>query len=120
MWWLTRLAWVALLTVVLVPPVMAIMWAERPMLRLPAGLGPSGWWSPVLLLLGTAAAMVGLARLAIAGFAPGGHLPPLVLAAYAAGLIGTLLTGRPPPERARPRVLRPLYPEPAEQRPEAA
>ena len=84
-WRLTRLAWVDLLTVVLVPLVMAIMWAERPMLRLPAGLGPSGWWSPVLLLLGTAAAMVGLARLAIAGFAPGGHLPPLVLAAYAAG-----------------------------------
>jgi fucose 4-O-acetylase-like acetyltransferase len=127
-WWLTRLAWLALLVVVLVPLVMAITWAERPMLRLPAGLGPSGWWSPVLLLLGTATAMAGLARLAIAGFAPGGHLPTLVLAAYAAGLIGTLLTGRAPPERARPQALRPLQPEPARgaapevtrQRPEAA
>jgi fucose 4-O-acetylase-like acetyltransferase len=97
-WWLTRLAWFALLTAVLVPLVIAIMWAERPMLRLPAGLGPSGWWSPVLLVLGTAAAMVGLARLAIAGFAPGGHLPVLVLIAYALGLIGTLLTGRDPPK----------------------
>jgi fucose 4-O-acetylase-like acetyltransferase len=99
-WWLTRLAWLALLTLVLVPLVIVITWAERPMLRLPAGLGPSGWWSPAVLVAGTAAAMAGLARLAIAGFAPGGHLPALVLAAYAAGLIGMLLTGRAPPEQS--------------------
>src|SRR5579859_7006818 len=106
-WWLTRLAWYGLLTVTLVVLVAAINWAERPMLRLPAGVGPTGWWSPVLLVAGAAAAMTGLARLAIAGFAPGGHLPALVLAAYAAGLIGMLLTGRPPPRRARPQALPP-------------
>jgi hypothetical protein len=93
-WWLTRLAWFGLLTVVLVPLVAVVMRAERPMLRLPTGIGPSGWWSLVLLVAGTAAAMVGLARFAIGGFAPGGHLPALVLAAYAAGLIAVLLTGR--------------------------
>ncbi len=112
-WWLTRLVWLGLLTVVLVALVAAINWAERPMLRLPAGVGPSGWWSPVLLVAGTAVAMAGLARLAIAGFAPGGRLPALVLAAYAAGLIGTLLTGRPPPRPARPQALRPPGPEPS-------
>jgi fucose 4-O-acetylase-like acetyltransferase len=111
-WWLSRLAWFCLLTVVLVALVAAMMWTERLVYRLPAGFGPSGWWSPVLLVVGTAAAMVGLARLAIGGFAPGGHLPTLVLTAYAAGLIGTLLSGRRPPRRARPQALPPPGPEP--------
>jgi hypothetical protein len=109
-WWELRPAWLALLTVVLVPLAMAVMRAERPMLRLPAGLGPAGSWSPVLLLLGIAASMVGLARLAIAGFAPGGHLPALVLAACGAGLLATLFTGRAPPEAARPQALHPEAP----------
>jgi hypothetical protein len=39
---------------------------------------------------------VDLARLAIGGFAPGGHLPVLVLIICAAGLVATLLTGRAP------------------------
>lgn len=116
-WWLTRLAWYGLLTVLLVVLVAAVEWAERPILRLPTGVGPPGWWSPVLLVAGTGAAMAGLTKLAIAGFAPGGHLPALVLAAYAAGLIGTLLTGRPPPQPARPQALGP--PDPDSARPAA-
>ena len=68
-----RPAWFALLTVVLVPMVIAVMRAERPVIRLPAGLGTPGPWSPVLLVAGLAASMLGLARLAIAGFAPGGR-----------------------------------------------
>ncbi len=106
-WWELRPAWLALLTVVLVPLVMVVMRAERPMLRLPAGLGPSGLWSPVLLVLGLAASMAGLARLAIAGFAPDGHLPVLVLAACATGLAATLFTGRARAAGAEPRALRP-------------
>ncbi len=81
-----------------------VAWAERPTRRLPAGIGPSGPWSPVLLLAGLAASMFGLARLAIAGFAPGGHLPALALAACAAGLAATLLTGRAPAAGARPQA----------------
>jgi len=110
-WWELRPAWFALLTVVLVPLVMVVMWAERPMLRLPAGLGPSRPWSPVLLVLGLAASMAGLARLAIAGFAPDGHLPVLVLAACATGLAATLFTGRAPAAGAEPRALRPQQPQ---------
>jgi len=53
------------------------MRAERPLSRLPAGIGPSGPWSPALLLAGLTASMFGLARHAIAGFAPGGNLPRL-------------------------------------------
>ncbi len=110
-WWELRPAWWALLTVVLAGLVMAVTWAERPMLRLPAGLGRPGRWSPVLLLTGIAALAAGLARLAIGGFAPGGHPPLLVLAACATGLVATLFTGRPPAEGAQPRTLRPDAPQ---------
>jgi hypothetical protein len=100
-WFALRLAWWALLTAVLVPLVIGVTQAERPMLRLPAGLGRPGPWSPALLLAGIAASSVGLIRLAISGFAPGGRPPALVLAACAAGLIATLFTGRAPATRHR-------------------
>lgn len=93
-WWVLRCAWFALLTIVLIPLVMAVTWAERPMMRLPAGLGRTGPWSPVLLLAGIATAAVGLTRLAIGGFAPAGHLPVPVLACFACGMVATLFTGR--------------------------
>ena len=48
--WVLRPAWLAPLTVVLVPMIMAIMRAERPMGRLPAVVGLPGPWSPALLL----------------------------------------------------------------------
>ena len=38
------------------------MRAERPLSRLPAGIGPSGPWFPALLLAGLTASMFGLAR----------------------------------------------------------
>jgi hypothetical protein len=110
-WWELRPAWFALLTSVLVLLVTAVTRAERPMLRLPAGLGRPGPWSPVLLVAGIAAVGVGLARLAIGGFAPGGHVPALVLAACAVGLVATLFTGRAPARGAEPRALRPEEPE---------
>jgi len=116
-WWELRPAWFALLTVVMVPLVLVLTWAQRPMVRLPAGIGPSGRWSPVLLLLGLAASMTGLARLAIAGFAPGGHLAVPVLAACAVGMAATLLTGRAPPGAAEPRAALPEVPD---QPPQAA
>ncbi|HEX7163911.1 MAG TPA: hypothetical protein VF223_22055, partial [Trebonia sp.] len=44
------------------------------------------------------------ARLAIAGLAPGGHLPLLVLTAFAAGLLAIFCTGHPynAEDRTRP------------------
>lgn len=94
-WWELRPAWFALLTVVLATVTMLVMRAERPLLKLPAAIGPPGPWSPAILLAGLAAAMLGLTRLAIAGFAPGGSLPVLVLAALVAGLLATFCTGHP-------------------------
>jgi fucose 4-O-acetylase-like acetyltransferase len=96
-WWALRPAWFALLAAVLVPLVAAVMWAERPLRRLPAGVGPARPWSPAVLGAGLLAAMAGLARLAIFGFAPAGNLPLLALALCASGLLLILLSGRPPP-----------------------
>ncbi|HEX3959859.1 MAG TPA: acyltransferase [Trebonia sp.] len=94
-WWELRLAWWALLTVVLVPLVLGVTLAERPMLKLPDGLGRPGPWSPVLLLAGIASAGVGLSKLAIGGFLADGNVPVLALALCALGLVAALLTGRP-------------------------
>lgn len=95
-WWALRPAWFALLTVVLVPLVMAVMRAQRWLLRLPAGVGPPGPWSPAILLAGLAATMAGLAQLAIAGLAPGGQLPVPALTSCAAGLTAIICTGHVP------------------------
>jgi hypothetical protein len=73
---------------------------HRPMLRaLPTGLGQVRPWSPAVLLAGLAAVGFGLTKLAIAGFAPGGRLPFLVLGACACGLLLTLLSGPSARER---------------------
>jgi len=104
-WWQLRPAWLGLLTVILVPVVLAIMWAERPMRRLPAGIGPATSWSPVLLLAGLGASLAGLSRLTIEGFAPGGHLAVLALADSAIGLTATLLSGHAPVAATTPHAL---------------
>ena len=101
-WWGLRAVWWALLTLVLMLLVLVVTWVQRPMLRLPAGLGRAGPWSPALLLFGLVASMAGLARLAIAGFAPGASAG-LVLAACVAGLAATLSPGAP---RQRVRAAR--------------
>ncbi len=101
LWWALRPAWFALLAAVLVPLVLGITRAERPLARLPAGVGPAGPWSPVLLAGGLAAASAALARIAIAGFAPGGHAPVSVLAAYAGGVLLAFASGRAGAGRSR-------------------
>jgi Acyltransferase family len=98
-WWALRLGWFVLLTEVLVLVVVAFAWADRPSRPPPARTGPPRFAAAVILLAGLAAAAVGLARLAIAGFDPAGMLPVPVLAAYAAGVAGVavapLLARRP-------------------------
>jgi hypothetical protein len=101
-WFLLRLAWWALLTVVLVPLVIGVTQAERLLLRLPEGLGRVGRWSPLLLVAGIVIGSVGLVRLAIGGFAPNGSPPGVVLAACAVGLLAILFTGRAPAAETLP------------------
>ena len=105
-WFALRLVWWALLTVVLALLVIVVTQIERPMVRLPAGLGRPGPWSPLLLLTGLVVASVGLTRLAIAGFAPGGRPPGLVLAACAVGMAAILFTGRASAEATQPQPQR--------------
>ena len=100
LWWALRPAWFAVLTAILMALTAVVMWAEQPLRLLPSGVGPQGPWSPAILTVGLAAAMVGLARLAIAGLAPAGSVPILLLAAYMTGLLLILLSGHPfPPQR---------------------
>ncbi|MEV1011443.1 acyltransferase [Streptomyces sp. NPDC049881] len=93
-WLALRVAWVALLAVLLVPLVLLMLWAQRPLRRLPPGIGRPRRWSPVLLGAGTLVCAVALARFAAAGFAPGGRLAWPVLLVLAAGLALVLLSGR--------------------------
>ncbi|MEV5572071.1 acyltransferase [Spirillospora sp. NPDC052269] len=101
-WLVSRLAWIALLVLVMVPLTAVVMWAHRPLRLLPEGLGTAGRWSPILVLCGLAATVPALARLAIGGFAPGGHLPGPVLVVYACGLLAVFWSGRPPSQDRSP------------------
>lgn len=117
-WWLLRLAWFALLTAVLIPIVLIFTPADRPLTAPRPGhppavtprrhegpsvlnsrfRAPAAAASRVVLLVGCVAAGVGMARIAIAGFAPDGRLPLLVLAVYAVGLVAVAAPGlRPRP-----------------------
>ncbi|MET9660551.1 acyltransferase family protein [Streptomyces sp. NPDC006510] len=98
-WWALRPAWITLLTALLVPLTVGVMRTQRPLRLLPAGLGAAGWWSPALVLCALGAIVLALVRLAIDGFAPGGHVPALVLATYVCGLLAALCSGRPPSGR---------------------
>ncbi|WP_326743039.1 acyltransferase family protein [Streptomyces sp. NBC_01768] len=94
-WWALRPAWLTLLTALLVLLTVGVMRAQRPLRLLPSGLGTAGWWSPLLVLCALGAIVPALARLAICGFAPGGHVPVLLLATYVCGLLAALYSGRP-------------------------
>lgn len=109
-WLELRPIWEALLAIILIPLIVGLLRLHRPLLpALPVRIGVARPWPPAILIAGLAAAGFGLTRLAIAGFAPGGSLPALVLAAYACGLLLTLLSGPPA-----------LGDRPAQRNPEAA
>lgn len=93
-WWALRPAWVGVLGGVLVLLTVAVTRMQQPLRRRPAGAPRRGLVSSVLVFSGLTAASVGLARLAIAGFAPGGRPAVLVVAVYASGFLLTLLAGR--------------------------
>ncbi|MEU6609885.1 acyltransferase [Streptomyces shenzhenensis] len=102
-WLALRLPWLVLLGAVLVPLVLFLQWAQRPLRRLPAGLGPTGWWSPVLLVCGLGVLLPALSALAVRGFAPAGDLAARALLLYVVGLLATVCSGHGPPGRGRAR-----------------
>jgi Acyltransferase family len=87
-WWLVRLEWVVILSVVTAVE-LALLWWGRKVFAAPLPalnvLGTRG--SEPIMLAGALMAAYGLAFLAAQGFAPDGHLPWLTAAIFAAGVL---------------------------------
>jgi hypothetical protein len=92
-WWGLRPVWIGVLGVVLAGVVGLVGRFERP--KPARGVRP-GWVAPVLLVVGAALTGYALSRLALAGFAPSGHLAVGPLALYAAGAGALWASGRDP------------------------
>jgi fucose 4-O-acetylase-like acetyltransferase len=108
-WWALRPAWIAALALVMAPAAIWLARFERPLRRRPAaqplrgiaarpGRGTSAQAArgpaalrAALVAVGVGTAGVALARIAISGFAPDGDVPVGTLAAYACGVILTLV-----------------------------
>jgi hypothetical protein len=94
-WWTTRPVWFATLMGRAGPAHLAAdvrTAAAGPVAHRARHPGP---WSPALLRAGTAATVVGLARLAIGGFTPGAHPALTALAVLARGILATISSGHP-------------------------
>jgi fucose 4-O-acetylase-like acetyltransferase len=87
-WWLARLEWVVILSVVVAVELMLLWWlrglfaAPLPMVGVPL----TERWAEPLMLAGAVMASYGLAFLAAQGFAPGGHYPWVTGLVFAIGL----------------------------------
>ncbi|MGY4711903.1 acyltransferase family protein [Mycolicibacterium sp. CBM1] len=93
-WWWFRLAWVGILAVVALLELLLLWWgraffaAPVPAVAIP--IPPWAGW--VLMSAGTLAVAASLTKIAIDGFAPGGHLPIGTAAWFAAGVALIALT----------------------------
>lgn len=94
-WWLVRLEWVVILSLVTSFELVLLWWqrqffaAPLPMLGIPL----ADRWCEVIMLTGAAMAAAGLHFFAYAGFAPDGHFPWATAVVFAAGAL--LVTLRP-------------------------
>jgi len=88
-WWALRPAWLLVLGVIFVPVVLAARRFERA----PWQPGTCARWAWAPVLLGIAAVMVAVTKIAISGFAPHGRLPLLVLAGYGIGFALAIVVG---------------------------
>jgi hypothetical protein len=88
-WWLARLEWVVILSVVTAVELVLLWWGRRlfatplPTFGIPL---PDRWGEPVMLA-GAAMAAYGLAFVAAEGFAPYGHYPWVTALIFAVGVI---------------------------------
>ena len=87
-WWLTRLEWVAILSVVTAVELALLGWGRRIFAApLPGISVPRGRWAEPVMLAGALMASYGFAFLAAEGFAPDGHFPWLTAVIFAAGVL---------------------------------
>jgi hypothetical protein len=101
-WWLARLEWVVILSLVTAVEMVLLWWGRRlfaaplPTFGIPL---PDRWDEPVMMA-GAAMAAYGLAFVAAEGFAPDGHFPWVTALIFAVGVI--LVALRPTEVRPRP------------------
>jgi len=101
-WWLARLEWVAVLSLVTAAEMVLLYWgrslfaAPLAMLKTPL----TDRWAEPMMLAGAAMAAYGLAFVAAEGFAPNGHFPWLTGLIFAVGVL--LVALRPAKIGARP------------------
>ncbi|GLE53594.1 acyltransferase family protein [Mycobacterium montefiorense] len=100
-WWLARLEWVAILSLVTVIELALLWWGRRifasplPMLGTPL----AERWTEPSMLLGVVMAAYGLAFVAAGGFAPDGRFPWVTAVVFVAGVV--LVALRPTQVSAR-------------------
>ncbi len=88
-WWLARLEWVVVLSLVTAVELVLLFWgralfaAPLPMLKTPL----TDRWAEPIMLAGVAMAAYGLALVAAGGFAPAGHFPWLTVLIFAGGVL---------------------------------
>ncbi|MGO9924612.1 MAG: acyltransferase family protein [Mycobacterium sp.] len=88
-WWLVRLEWIVILSLVTAVEMMLLWWQRRffaaplPMLGTPL----SDRWGEVVMLAGALTAAAGLHLLAQGGFAPDGRFSWVTAAVFAAGVV---------------------------------
>jgi surface polysaccharide O-acyltransferase-like enzyme len=86
-WWLARLEWVAILSVVTAVELALLRWGRRFFAaQLPGVDVPRGRWAEPVMLAGALMASYGFALLAAEGFAPDGHFPWLTAVIFAVGV----------------------------------
>jgi hypothetical protein len=87
-WWVFRLVWLAILTVVTAVE-LAVLWLARSVFDRPLptiGAPLPGWCGPPLVAAGVGIAAYVLSRVAVDGFAPGGSFPTLLAVLYLGGI----------------------------------
>jgi fucose 4-O-acetylase-like acetyltransferase len=88
-WWLARLEWIVILTLVTVVEMVLLWWGRRVFAApLPALATPlTGRWQDPVMLTGAVMSAYGLAFFAAEGFAPDGHFPWLTALIFATGVL---------------------------------
>ena len=87
-WWLARLEWVAVLSLVTAVEMLLLYWGRK-FFAAPLGMLPTPLtdrWAEPIMLAGAAMAAYGLAFVAAEGFAPDGHFPWLTGLIFAVGV----------------------------------
>lgn len=103
-WWLARLEWVTVLSVV-VAVEMVLLWWQRRIFAAPLPMVQvrlSDRWGEIVMLTGAAMAALSLHYFAFAGFAPDGHLPWVTAVVFAVGAV--LVALRPAASMAADRA----------------